>query len=257
VTASVVARQSGGATVLAQARATSPVRLVRPTFPGSRASAVCLVTFGGGLKDGDDIEVVLEVEPGATLVVFTQASTKVFRGASRQRIQASVRGRLVLMPDPVACFGGADYRQRVEVDLVGAGSCVLFDSFTSGRPAYGDRWAFARIDMRTTVTVDGRRLLARDALVLDADHGSIADRMGRFEALGTVLALGRGAAPVVGGVLDEARVGADIVAAPSAVADGAVVRIAATSSAALVDEVRRRLRNLPDMEAVDPFAARH
>lgn len=80
---SLVARYEGGRTVLARVHATSPLRFVRPTFPGTRAATVCLVTFGGGLVDGDAIDVDLRVEPGATLVVFTQATTKAFRGASR------------------------------------------------------------------------------------------------------------------------------------------------------------------------------
>src|SRR5690242_8834798 len=104
---SVIARVVGGRTVLVSARADSPLRLIRPTFPGMRGAAVCMVTFGGGLVDGDDVALDLVVEAGATLLVFTQASTKVFRGASSQRVSAHVDGRLVLLPDPVAAFAEA------------------------------------------------------------------------------------------------------------------------------------------------------
>jgi urease accessory protein len=253
----LVARRRGDATVLAHARATSPLRLVRPTFPGSRASAVCLVTFGGGLVDGDAVDVRLEVEPEATLVVFTQASTKVFRGSSSQSIRASVAGTLVLLPDPVSCFAGARYRQRVDVALEDDGACVLLDAFTAGRPAFGERWAFARMDLRTTVTRAGR-VVGRDALVLDAADGSIGDRMGRFEAFATVLAIG--AEPVASALLEEAPMPIaprDVVAAPSALPGGAIVRIAGARPSDVVAETRRRLRNLPDIDAVDPFASRH
>jgi len=247
----LVARRRGDATVLARACATSPLRLVRPTFPGMRASAVCLVTFGGGLVDGDAIDVRLDVEPGATLVVFTQASTKVFRGASRQSIRAEVHGTLVLLPDPVSCFAGARYTQRVDVSLAGDGACVLLDAFTSGRAAFGERWAFDRLDTRTTVMHDGR-LVARDALVLEGD---VAKTMGRFEAFATMLAIG--AEPVVRSMLDGAVVSRDVVAAPSALSRGACLRIAGASPSAVVAEARRRLRNLPEIDAVDPFSSRH
>jgi hypothetical protein len=101
---------------------------------------VCLLTFGGGLVDGDAIDVDLRVEAGATLV-FTQATAKAFRGSSRQTIRAEVHGTLVFLPDPVACFAGSRYRQRVDITLHGEGSAVTLDGFTSGRAAFGDRWA--------------------------------------------------------------------------------------------------------------------
>jgi urease accessory protein len=260
--AQVVARRSGAgdATVLARARASSPLRLLQPTFPGGRASAVCLVTFGGGLVDGDAIDLELAVEPGATLVVFTQSSTKVFRGSSSQSIHAAVAGTLVLLPDPVACFRGARYRQRVDVALEGDGSCVLLDGFTSGRPAFGDRWAFERLDLRTTITLDGRTRV-RDALVLDRADGSIADRMGRFEAMQTVFAYGAAVERIARDVAEIAPAAREHVAAPSTFParsrSDAMVRIAATSPMEALREARRRLRNLPDIGVVDPFASRH
>jgi urease accessory protein len=253
--------------VLAHARATSPLRLLRPELPGSRASAVCLVTFGGGLVDGDAIELEIVVEPGATLVVFTQSPTKVFRGSSSQALRAEVHGTLVLLPDPVACFAGARYRQRVDVALGADGACVLLDGFTAGRPAYGERWAFARLDLRTTVSAGGR-LVARDALVLDGSDGPIAARAGRFEAFQTVIAEGRAVAGIAADLLEASPLTSDLVVAPSPLpagglgpdgppgAGGARVRIAATRAELALAEARRRLRNLPDIGVVDPFASR-
>src|SRR5690606_34777825 len=124
-----------GRTALAVSHASSPLRFLRPTFPGASCAAVCLVTFGAGLVDGDTISLDVVVEPGATLVLFTQASTKVFRGRARQSLRARVEdgGTLVALPDPVAPFAGADYEQRVEVELAGADArCVVLDGVTSG-----------------------------------------------------------------------------------------------------------------------------
>lgn len=259
----VVARFEGDRTVLSQVRAAAPLRFVRPTFPGSRSGAVCLVTFGGGLVDGDVIEVDLRVEAGATLVVFTQATTKAFRGASQQIIRAVVHGSLVLLPDPVACFAGARYRQRIDVSLEGDGSVVVLDGLTSGRAAFGERWAFDAIDLATTVRRGGRVLL-RDALRLDRGDFDVARRLDRFEALVTVLATGTRVAPLLEGILAPSIVAPDLVAAPSSLpqtrsdsAPGAIVRIAATTQARALEEARARLRNLPDIDVVDPFASRH
>jgi urease accessory protein len=248
---SVIARRIGGRTVLSEARAASPLRLVSPSFPATSSASVCLVTFGGGLLDGDAIDVSLSVEEGATLVAFTQASTKVFRGTSRQTLTADVHGTLVFLPHAVSCFAGARYTQRIDVRLSGEGSCVVLDAFTSGRPAYGDRWAMESLDLRMTIERDGHTLV-RDALLLDGD---IAARMAPYDALGTLLAVGPRVASVAEGVLAPALVSPAVVAAPSplASADGALCRIAARTPEALFAEARRRLRNLPDIDAVDPF----
>lgn len=245
--------------VLATVDASAPLRFVRPTFPGSRSAAVCLVTFGGGLVDGDAIDVELVVEEGATLVVFTQSTTKAFRGRSQQTIRAEVRGTLVLLPDPVACFASARYRQRIDVALHDEGSAIVLDGFTSGRAAFGERWAFSSLDMATTIRSKDR-LLVRDAVCVDEADGPILPRFDRFEAMSTVIAIGPRVRPLVTSVLADSVARADLVAAPSAIAscaDGAIARIASTSPSHALAEARRRLRNLPDIDVVDPFLSRH
>jgi urease accessory protein len=247
----IVARRVGGRTELAVSHASSPIRFVRPTFPGSPSAAVCVVTFGAGLVDGDAFSVDVVVESGATLVLFTQASTKVFRGRARQSLKARIEdgGALVALPDPVAPFGGADYEQRVDVELVGQSSrCVVLDGVTSGRPAYGERWAFARVDLRTTVRRDGRVVL-HDALRLDAEDGSIARRMDRYESLLTLLGVG-------GPIHAPSEIGPDVTVAASSRNDVSIARIVATSPERAIAAARARLRNLPEMGAVDPFTAR-
>lgn len=261
----LVARASEGVTAVVTARAESPLRFVRPTFPGTRSKAVCLVTFGGGLVDGDEVDVDVDVEAGATLVVFTQSSTKVFRGASRQVLRARVEGTLILLPDPVAAFAGARYTQRVDVDLGAEGSCVVLDGFTSGRAAFGERWAMTSLDLRTTISREGRTLLS-DALVFDAASGALADRTGTFDAFATLLAVGRGVDPIAQAILREtvAPPSPDLVVASSplprafdAGLPGAIARIAASSPSKALVAVRSRIRNLPDIDAVDPFGSRY
>ena len=255
--ATVVARQEGDRTVLARVLATSPLRFVRPTFPGSGAASLCLVTFGGGLVDGDTNDVELKVEAGATLVVFTQATTKAFRGASTQSIRAEVHGTLVFLPDPVACFARSRFRQRVDITLHGEGSAITLDGFTSGRAAFGERWAFDAVDLATTVRDAQQRVLVRDALRLDRADGPVETRTDRFEAFATVLAVGPRVARVAAGLLDSSVVTAEVVAAPSPLPAGAIVRIAGTTPESTLAEARRRLRNLHDIDVVDPFASRH
>ncbi len=251
--------------MLVSTRAESPLRFVRPTFPGTTSAAVCLVTFGGGLVGGDEVDLDVEVERSATLVIFTQSSTKVFRGTSRQVLRAKVEGTLVLLPDPVAAFAGARYTQRVDITLGADGGCIALDGFTSGRAAFGDRWAMTALDLRTTVEHAGRNIL-RDALRLDSADGPIADRAGRFEAFATLLAVGRSVAPVADAIVRQpiSPPSDDLVVAASPLPraealglPGGIARIAAASPTAALAEARSRLGNLPDIDAVDPFVSRY
>lgn len=245
----IVARCVDGRTVLAEAHATSPLRFLQTRFPADLASAaVCLVTFGGGLVDGDRVDTLIEVERGATLLVFTQSTTKVFRGAASQSIRAKVEGRLVLLPDPVAAFKDASYTQRVEVDLSATGSCLLLDGFTSGRAAFGERWAMRALDLRTTIRENGR-VIADDALRLDPTDA------GGYEAFLTLLSV---RCPLdLGPPRPPTRELAEATGRLERTSDGGVVRIAASSPAAAMVAARSRLRNLPDIDIVDPFASRY
>jgi urease accessory protein len=262
---SVVARRSGDRTVIASARAESPLRLLRPSFPGTTSAAVCVVTFGGGLVGGDDLELDVEVGHGATLVMFSQSSTKVFRGAASQTLRAKVEGTLVLLPDPVAAFCGARYTQRVDIALGENGACVVLDGFTSGRAAFGDRWAMTSLDLRTTIA-EGDRPLFVDALRFDVADGPIADRAGRYDAFATLVAVGKRAAPVIDAIHREPVLppSEELVVAASPLPSardlgvpGAVARVAASTPAKSIAAVRTRLRNLPDIDAVDPFGSRY
>lgn len=261
----VVARASGGRTVLTSTRAESPLRLLRPIFPGTNSAAVCVVTFGGGLVGGDEIELDVEVGAGATLVVFTQSSTKVFRGTAHQKLRAKVEGTLVLLPDLVSAFFAARYTQRVDVELGKDGACIVLDGFTSGRAAFGDRWAMTSLDLRTKVTDHEGRALFVDALHFDGADGSLADRAGRFEAFATLAAIGQRIAPIIDGIQREpvAPPSDDLVIASSPLPraeslglPGAIARVAASTPEKAIRAVRARLRNLPDIDVVDPFASR-
>jgi len=292
---SIVARAGAaadGKTAIARLHAETPLRFLQPTFAGTKGAAVCVVTFGGGLVDGDVIDVDVEVEAGATLVLFTQSTTKAFRGASRQTLRAKVDGRLVWLPDPVAAFKDASYTQSVDVELGPSGSCVLLDGFTSGRAAFGERWLMERLDLRTRITTASGRVVVADALRLersqkpprasktaaqnaaqtpDVSHTpgvtwpSIAERMRGFDALATLIAVGQGVKPVVDALLGTPLPlpAPDLVVAVSplprstAEVPGAIARVAASTPAHAMAAVRSRLRNLPEIDAVDPFTSRY
>jgi urease accessory protein len=249
-----------GRTVLERALSRSPLKLLAPRNHG-HAAWVFVASLGGGLVGGDRLRLTINVGGEAAALLGTQASTKIYRSplGSRQRLDAEVAagGLLAVIPDPVVCFAGSRYEQEIHVALDAGASLVLVDMMSSGRSARGERWAFDRYSSRTRVNRGGRAVLL-DATLLDPAHGALRDRMGRFDALATIVLTGprvvsASEALVAPRPPPEQR--ADVVASASPLrGGGALLRVAGTSVERVADVVRRELGFLAGELGDDPFA---
>jgi len=246
-------RRSGTGTAVETAFAESPLRFLTPRNHGTAAWAYTS-TLGGGLVDGDRLELELSVGPGARAFVSSQGPTRVFRssrGASSTTVARVEEGAaLMLFPDPTACFGGARYAQRTEVSLAPGSSLALWEVLSAGR----ERWGFTRCEssLRVPPLLDERWLL-------DPEHGPLEERLGHFGAIGTVLLAGPLFAGLAQGVRDRvdaapAGGGSALLESASPLRDGAlVVRAAAPSVQQLVQRLRHHLAALPSLLGDDPW----
>ncbi|MEO7190303.1 MAG: urease accessory protein UreD [Vicinamibacterales bacterium] len=252
----------GGRSVVSRAYATSPLRWLMPRNHG-HAAWVYSSTFGGGLVDGDALNVQIEVGPAATALLATQASTKIYRSprGTSSHLQAHVHAGacLVLLPDPVVPFAGARYRQSQQIDVAADASLIVVDWVSSGRVAHGERWLFERLRTSLRVRYDGR-LVCHDAVTLDASDGALADRMGRFDVLATVVLMGPRCREAVEAILGAARADgpaprADLYRAVAPLgASGALVRLAGRSVEQVGHSLRAALQFLPRLVGDDPWA---
>jgi len=244
--------------VVTRLAARSPLQLLQPKNHG-HAAWVLVASFGGGLVDGDALRLSVRVQPGAMGYLSTQSSTKVFRGAASQHIDAEIADGacLVSVPDPVVCFADASFTQRQHLRLAPTATLVWLDSLSAGRVEHGERWQLARFDSRLTIERAGH-LLATDALLLDPAHGPLAPRFARWNALATLFAVGpRAAAVRAAWLAPPPRLvkGAPALVAVSQIAeDAAVARVAAASVQALLAALRPLLAPLPALLGDDPFA---
>jgi urease accessory protein len=262
VTAHLRFARCGANTILERSYATSPLKL----FTTRGVSSACWVyaaTYGGGIVGGDAIGLRVEAAAGARAIITTQASTKVYRSLrpSRQDIQSSVdeEALLVVLPDPVVCFAGADFSQAQRCDLHPRGSLVLVDWLTSGRHATGERWAFHHYSSRIDIRRAARHVLY-DTLWLDDADGPIGERLAGFDVCLTAVVTGplvtEAAAAIVDGVSGAGiERGANVVAAAWRLADGgALLRINGVSVEQVGAALKAHLSFLGELLGDDPFS---
>jgi urease accessory protein len=253
--------RSGAATVVREAYAESPLRLLTPGNHGSAAWAYTS-TLGGGFVDGDRVRLGISLAEGARAFVSTQGPTRIYRsprGCESETVCSVGEGAaLVLAPDAIACFAGARFRQRTQVDLQGSGSVALWDVLSAGRSARGERWAFQRCALGLTVRRQGRALVD-ERWLLDPAHGALGERLGRFEALATVLLAG----PLFGPLREAFRAqeppGRRVRLLESASpldGDALVARLAAASLEELILALRARFAGATALLGDDPWARR-
>jgi len=257
-----VVRRPDGRSVVARAYATSPLRLLTPTNHG-HAAWIYASSYGGGLVDGDAVAVDVDVAPGASSFVSTQASTKVYRSFRGTGTATDARvgegGLLVLAPDPVVCYAGARYRQSQRFTVDAGASLVLVDWVTSGRRAAGERWEFDEYDAHTEVRVGGA-VVVHDRVLLRGAHGDLGARLGRFDVLALVVLAGGGVAGEAAGIVATVaerpleRRPALLMSAAALRGGGCAVRIAGRSVEQVGEAIARLLAFVPARLGDDPWS---
>ncbi|MCP3135958.1 urease accessory protein UreD [Pyxidicoccus xibeiensis] len=254
----------GARTVVRTALAHSPLRLLTPRNHGHAAWAYTS-SLGGGLVDGDHVSLEVDVAPGASALVSTQGANRVYRSPRGCRSELTARveegALLAVVPDPTVCFTEARYAQTLDVRLAPGASLVLVDPVTSGRDASGERWAFSHYTSTLRVSVGGRALVD-ERWLLDPTHGPLAERLGRFNALASVLLVGPALATAREAL--AAQVAALPVSSRAALipsvsplgGGGLLLRAAAVSVEELLRTTRAWLSFLPPLLGDDPWARR-
>jgi urease accessory protein len=252
--ASAVIRPGRGRSDVHRARGAGPLRLLFPRAAGD-AAWVVTSSLGGGLVDGDAVALEVSVDAGATAVITTQASTKVYKGSSQQRTRVVVAGdgTALVVPDPVVPYRDASFAQVTELELARDSTLVLCDVLTAGRVAYGERWSATRLDTLLRVSIDGT-LVLHDRIVL---AGDVAAHMQRFTAIATAILVGprvRELAAAQLAALDRVLPGAPVIVAGSPLADGALFRIAGEDVETVVKTTRDLLREACSRVGEDPWS---
>lgn len=218
------AQRAAGAARLACGVRDGRTRLLRLYQDGSakiRMPAVAadpleavLINTAGGLTGGDRLGWEIDVGPGASASITTQACEKIYRAASdraevRVKLSVGAGGRIAWLPQETIVFDRSAFACTLEVELAAGAEALLLEATIFGRLAMGEEAAHGHFHDRWRVRQDGALVHAEDSRIGPA----IAAALGRPAVAGGAIAAATllMVSPQAEGLLDAARdiIGAD------------------------------------------------
>jgi urease accessory protein len=173
------ARDGGGATRV-HSRHDGPLRLLKTLYPeGDGIAHAVLVHPPGGLVGGDRLDIQLDVQAGAHLLVTTPAATRFYRstaGEAAQLVHASVGegARLEWLPQETLAYPDCIARNEVKLGLAPGASLFATEVLGLGLPAAGQAFDSGRLLQHLEVVgqwLDRGWLDAADKALLDGPCG--------------------------------------------------------------------------------------
>ncbi|KAK5060123.1 hypothetical protein LTR84_010007 [Exophiala bonariae] len=187
-----------------------PLKLIAPdphAVQGEKhVTIVFLLTYGGGLVGGDQINLKINLQDATRLVLVTQGSTKIFKSPTRTVVSKQIldvkigaRAALCYLPDPTQPFAESVYEQKQTfyVDPSGKSNLLMLDWVSEGRRARGESWTLwswkGRNEVREFDERSRGRLLLRDAVMLHEDGlgtTGLVDKSDNLGIFGTLIVYG-------------------------------------------------------------------
>ncbi|RTL40097.1 MAG: urease accessory protein UreD [Burkholderiales bacterium] len=173
------ATRDGDATRV-HARHDGPLRLLKTLYPdGPGIAQAVLVHPPGGLVGGDRLDIDIDVQAGAHLLVTTPAATRFYRsvaGEAAQVVHARVGegARLEWLPQETLAYPSCEARNEVRLSLASGASLFATEVLGLGLPAAGEPFDRGRMLQHLEITgqwLDRGRLDAADAALLRGPCG--------------------------------------------------------------------------------------
>lgn len=156
--------KNGNQSRLITCKSIPPLKIINPRTHNPYCSVI-LSGYGGGLVEGDQVNLQVQCDPNTTLYLGTQALTKVYKNPNGIPSTQTITGTLnthacaVVLPDPVVPFANSIFHQEQNWHLHPNACLILADSHTSGRRAFGEHFNYTRYISNITITTPERPIL--------------------------------------------------------------------------------------------------
>ena len=167
--------------------------LIRPQLVLERPDHVRigLVATTALLLGGDEVELEVELGPGACLELFDVAGTVAYHGrgraaAWRTRIMLAEQARLRYQGAPFVVAEGADVERTLDLSVDPTANVWLRETVVLGRSGETG----GRLRSRTEVAVAGRQVLLEDQILDPSGIRRSPGMLGTHRVIDTVLTLG-------------------------------------------------------------------
>jgi urease accessory protein len=183
------AMRPDGRTTLARQSFRAPYHVSKPYWDATaRVLLLQVVNPTAGILSGDRLEMRVDVEAGAALLVTTPSASRVFqmqqgRAECRQAFSVGAGGWLEVWPEPLVPHQGSLYRQITEIDVVPSAEMVFADVLMPGRLARGEKWAWQELRLETAVRIGGELILRERFAQTGAEFQALAGLAGRSESV--------------------------------------------------------------------------
>lgn len=152
-------------TVLTVCEQRPPLKVVR-AFPLNDGGAlVHLHNLSGGVLSGDQLELMVEVNPGAYAQLTSTGATRIYRSRAEtppalQTNEIRVREEALLeyLPDELIPFAGSRYRQQTRIELAQGAGLFWWETIAPGRAASGELFDYESLQINLDITTAGRPL---------------------------------------------------------------------------------------------------
>jgi urease accessory protein len=196
-----VAAPAGGQTVLRSLHSEGTLKAMRAHHLDPALPAMAFLTIsspGGGVLQGDRLEIDISIAEGARLHVDTTSATRIYampNGAAEMTTQFTVARNAYgeYVPDPFTPYAGSRFTGHARHVVAESGALLLAEVVGPGRLARGESLAYDFFYSDTEVRRPDGRLLFRDTTRLSPAHDLASlGLLGEQRAIGTLYAIADG-----------------------------------------------------------------
>jgi urease accessory protein len=194
----VVAAPAAGSTVLRSLHSEGTLKAMRvhhldPALPGM--AFLTIASPGGGVLQGDRLEIDISIEEGAQLHAGTTSATRIYAmpgGHAEARTSFTIASGAYaeFMPDPFIPYASSRFNGQARHVVAEGGALLLGELVGPGRQARGESLAYDFFHSDIEVRRPDGSLLFRDATRLcPADDLASPGLLDSWRALGTLYAI--------------------------------------------------------------------